>query len=134
MTSKPSLLAILDHERRLVSSPDELLKGRSHVGRRLRAIKRELTEHLGGPDRVTAPQRFLIERLAIDLVRLELLDLEMTNGTISEHDARVAHALRNSTRLALKDLGFTKPLPAPAMTAVEYGRALDARRLKGGAA
>jgi hypothetical protein len=96
------------HSRRLASGK---LDGRTRVARRLRAITAELTDHLGGPDRVTAPQRYLIERVAIDIVRLEALDAEMATGRISEHDARIAHALRNSVRLALREIGFAPPPP-----------------------
>lgn len=78
----------------------------------MRAIVRELTDHVGGPDKVTAPQRILIQRTAVDLLRLELLDAEMAAGTFSAHDSRVAHALRNSVRLALRDLGLSPRLPA----------------------
>jgi hypothetical protein len=78
----------------------------------LRAITEELTAHVGGPGQVSAPQRYLIQRTAIDILRLELLDHEMQAGTVSAHDARVAHALRNSVRLSLRDLGMRQPAAA----------------------
>jgi hypothetical protein len=80
----------------------------------LRQITRELSAHIGGQP--SAPQRYLIERTAVDIVRLELFDAEMAAGTISDHDARVAHALRNSVRLSLRELGLQpKPPPAPSL-------------------
>lgn len=82
---------------------------RTREARRLRQIEHDLFEHLGGVDRASAPQRYMIERVAIDIVRLELLDAKMTDGTVTDLDARVAHALRNSTRLALRELGMTEP-------------------------
>jgi len=78
------------------------LDGRSREGKRLRAIKRGLIEEIGGNP--TPSQLLLIERTAVDLLRLELFDVEMTIGMISDHDARVAHALRGSVRLGLRDL------------------------------
>jgi hypothetical protein len=70
----------------------------------LREIIGELTDHCGGAERVSAAQKYLIERTAIDILRLEALDVEMAAGTVSSHDARVAHALRGTVRLALRDL------------------------------
>jgi hypothetical protein len=95
------------------------LDGRTREARRLRQIERDLTENAGGPDRVSAPQRYLIQRTAIDILRLELLDNEMALGTVSAHDGRVAHALRNSVRLALRDLGGLKAAAPP------IGRTMD---------
>jgi len=79
----------------------------------MRQIEAELTAHLGGADRVSVAQRILIERLAVDLLRLELLDGKAATGEMSEHDGRIAHALRNSVRLALATLGMDA---APART------------------
>jgi hypothetical protein len=102
------------------------LDGRTREARRLRAITGELTEHAGGADRVSVAQRYLIQRTAIDLLRLELLDGEMAAGTVSNHDARVAHALRNTVRLALRDLGLQAaaarpPTPSEALARI-HGR------------
>jgi len=49
------------------------LDGRTKTARRLREIISELTEHCGGVERVSAAQRYLIERTAIDILRLEAL-------------------------------------------------------------
>ena len=57
-----------------------------------------------GPGSGQCAQRYLIERTAIDLLRLETLDAKMALGTISDYDGRSAHALRNTVRLALHDL------------------------------
>jgi hypothetical protein len=109
------------------------LDGRRREAKYLRRIERELTDHLGGADRVSVAQRLLIERVAIDLMRLELLDGRMAAGTITAHDGRVAHALRNSVRLALKDLGLQAAAAKP-MDALEYGRLLAEREGRGAAA
>jgi hypothetical protein len=52
-----------------------------------------------------------MERVTIDITWLERLDAEAAAGTFSEHDGRVAYALRNSIRPVLKDLGLA-PTPA----------------------
>jgi len=100
------------------------LDGRTREAKRLRAITTDLIGHVG-PDRVTMPQRILIERTAVDLLRLELLDAEMAAGTFSDHDGRVAHALRNSVRLALREL---KPAAASGPSLNDILRDIVARR------
>jgi hypothetical protein len=85
------------------------LDGRTREAKRLRVITAELLAHIGGAESASAPQRYLVERTAIDILRLELFDAEMAAGTISNHDARVAHALRNTVRLALRELGMRQP-------------------------
>jgi hypothetical protein len=97
------------------------LDRRTRVGKFLIATERALIEHLGGPDHVTTPQRILIERVASDLLRLEMFDEKVSAGTsFTDHDARVFHALRNSVRLALRDLGFDKADAPPAQTLSGY--------------
>lgn len=85
----------------------------------MRQIESDLIGHLGGAERVSVAQRLLVERVAIDLMRLELLDAKMAAGEISDHDARIAHALRNSVRLALRDLGL-KAAPPPPPSLADY--------------
>jgi hypothetical protein len=84
------------------------LDGRRKEARRLAAITADLVAHVGGQP--SAAQSFLIDRAALDILRLEMLDAEMVAGTFSEHDGRIAHALRNSVRLILRDLGL-QPVP-----------------------
>jgi hypothetical protein len=102
------------------------IDGRSTVGRRLRAITRELIEHCGGAGQISAAQRYLVERVAIDLIRLELLDDKMAAGTISIGEGRIAHALRNSVRLALREIGM-KPAKAKTLTLQEHLSAIEAQ-------
>jgi hypothetical protein len=96
------------HEIGPYSRPHRLRKldGRSREARYLRRIESELIAHLGGTERVNAAQRILIERLAVDLLRLELLDGKVATGDLTEADGRIAHALRGSVRLALRDIGL----------------------------
>jgi hypothetical protein len=105
-----------------ITRPNRLKKidGRTREARRLRIITEELTEHAGGADRINVAQKYLIQRTAVDILRLELLDHKMTMGEISEHDGRVAHALRGSVRLALRQLGMQPVAPRRPMDAVEY--------------
>lgn len=111
------------------SRPHRLAKldGRTREARRLRQINRELTDHVGGSDRVSAAQKYLIARTAIDILRLELLDAEMAAGTVSNHDARVAHALRNTVRLALRALGMKAAAAKPPSAAENLAAATAGR-------
>jgi hypothetical protein len=97
------------------------LDGRRREAKRLAAIVDDLTRFAAGASNtVTIGQVYLIKRLAIDVLRLELLDGEMTMSTISQADAVVAHALRNSVRLGLRDLRrpeFRAAPPPPKPTA-----------------
>ena len=92
--------------------------GRTRLAKALRRTEAELIAHLGGPARVSAPQRYLVERVAADLLRLEMFDEKIVAGSMTDHDGRVAHALRNSVRLALRDLGL-KPTSARPPTIAE---------------
>src|SRR5262252_3982269 len=48
------------------------LDGRTREAKRLAQIKRDLTEEAGGEGRVSAAAKYLIERVSIDILRLEL--------------------------------------------------------------
>jgi hypothetical protein len=87
------------------------LDGRTKEAKFLKAHKVELIQHLGGPNKVTPPQRYLIERVAADLFLLELYDEKIAAGNMTELDGRNMHALRNSVRLALKELGLNQDAP-----------------------
>jgi hypothetical protein len=89
------------------------LDGRTKEARRLKTIAADLAAHLGGPELVNPAQRLMIERIAVDLVRLEKLDAKAANGTFTEYDGRVGHAMRNSIRLALRDLNVVRLPPDP---------------------
>jgi hypothetical protein len=69
----------------------------------MKHVELALSAHCGN---VSAPQRILIQRIASDLLKLELLDERAADGTISEHECRIAHALRNSVRLSLREIGL----------------------------
>ena len=85
----------------------------------MRRIENELAAHLGG--NVTVPQRILINRLSVDLLRLELLDGEVGMCALTERDVRTSQVLRNSVRLALRDLGLEAvAAPAPTSTSENF--------------
>lgn len=81
------------------------LDKRTREARFLKRVRDELTAYLGGSEHMTVPQRILVARVAVDLLRLELLDQKIARGEeLTDHDGRIAHALRNSIRLMLRDL------------------------------
>ena len=71
------------------------LDGRTRESKFLKT-EADLLASIGGPERASLPQKILIRRIAIDLLRLELIDAEMIEGRLTDHDGRIAHALRNS--------------------------------------
>jgi len=119
------------------SRPDALrrLDGRTRAAKYVAGIERALIADLGGRGRITTAQQLLCERVALDMLRLRLLDHELIHGggRFSLHDGRVASALRNSVRLGLRTLGLeaAKVAAPPQMTAVEYGEMLDQQRKAG---
>jgi hypothetical protein len=87
------------------------LDRRTREGRFLASTEKALLDHLGGADRVSTPRRILCERISSDLLRLELLDEKSAAGEISDHECRIAHALRNSVRLMLRECGLDAVAP-----------------------
>src|SRR5271165_5272664 len=77
--------------------------GRSREGRYLRHCEVELTKHVGGNPSFV--QKILITRAARAMLRLQLLDEKMADGSWSDHDARTFGGLSNSLRLTLRELG-----------------------------
>jgi hypothetical protein len=80
------------------------IDGRSREGRFLRAAEAELIAHVGGEPSFT--QRLLIRRAARAMLRLELLDGKMADGSWTDHDARTFGGLSNNLRLCLRELGL----------------------------
>jgi hypothetical protein len=133
MPTAPVLLRKLLPDGRLIRSANRtetlrVLDGRSREARRIKTIAMDLAVYLGGPERVNAAQRLLIDRAAVDLVRLEKLDARMTAGTLTELDGRIAHALRNSVRLVLRDLGLPPPASSAAPSFDQHIAELRARK------
>jgi hypothetical protein len=88
--SRPSGLAALD--------------GRSREGRLVRAVRRELTAHLGG--RPSAAEKMMIERAAWLSLRLAQLDAKMAADGFTEHDQRFYIAWSNALSRLLRSLGL----------------------------
>lgn len=81
----------------------------------MKRVRDELTDHLGGRPSVT--QRLLIERVAILIFRLDMLDRQMLDGvTMEEHTRRAYLAWHNSVSRSLRHLGLTgAPAKAPSL-------------------
>jgi hypothetical protein len=90
----------------ILARPD----GRSRQGRLLRQMRHALFRHLGGEERLTPPQRMLVERAAMLQLRVAALDEKILDGTFSEYDAKTYLAFSNSLTRTLNALGA----PAPA--------------------
>src|SRR5262249_7848294 len=71
----------------LHSSRNRLRKidGRTSAGKYVRQIQRDLVAECGGEAGVSTAQRLLIERTAIDLLRLRLMDQALASGELSDH-------------------------------------------------
>ena len=90
------------------------LDGRRREAKRLRAIENDLAVFAAnGTGRISIGQKILCERLAVDIWRLEAMDSAFAAGTISDSSAKIAHALRNSVRLGLRDLRRAEFRAAP---------------------
>jgi len=82
------------------------IDGRSTEGKLLTATRRALAEHLGGEDRLSAPQRALIERCCMSQLRLAALDRRIVDGSFTEYDAKTYLAFSNSYTRTLVALGL----------------------------
>lgn len=70
-----------------------------------------MVKHVGGAPSVT--QKLLIARLARVALRLEIFDQKITDGDLTDHDARVYGALHNAFRLMLREIGLKPTAPRP---------------------
>ena len=102
------------------STPDSIAKldGRTREARRLKQIRAELVQHLGGSPSPT--QKIMIDRSAILLLRLEIMDREALGGAVmSDHDQRAFLGWSNSLARMLRHLGL-KGAAGKAPTLVDY--------------
>jgi hypothetical protein len=73
-------------------------------------VRAELTAQVGGTP--TATQKYLIERIVMTLLRIELMDcVALKNSTLTESQARDYLAWNNTVSRMLRSLG-TKPASA----------------------
>ena len=71
----------------------------------LNQVRDDLTAHVGGKPSPT--QRLLIERIAMTLLRIELMDLSaLRDGTLAERQAREYLAWNNTVARMLRSLGL----------------------------
>ena len=88
--------------------------GRTHAGKLARSIEAELLDHLGGPDRASAPQRLLARSTAVLALRLSLAAERFAEPCARGRDEvesldRHFCSLVNSLRLNLVTLGMERP-------------------------
>lgn len=84
------------------------------------AIRRDLTEHVGGSP--SATEKLLIDRLARIALRLELFERKFTDGDVTDHDGRTYGALQNAFRLMIRELGLRPKALPPGSLADRYRR------------
>jgi hypothetical protein len=98
----------------------ETLDGRSREGRLVRAVRRELTAHVGG--RPSATQKALIERAAWLSLRISQLDAKMADGqAFTDHDHRFYLAWVGTLSRTLRQLGMQPAkASAPARSLADY--------------
>jgi hypothetical protein len=102
----------------------DTISGTSREGKFLRRVEAELTAHVG--DAPSFPQVLLIRRVSRAMLRLELLDAKMTDGSATDHDWRVFGGLSNSVRLMLRELGIKSAPPSRRLSVPEYLAQRDA--------
>ena len=107
----------------ILARPD----GRTREARLLRQTRVALFNHLGGENRLTAPQRALVERAAMLQLRLSIFDAKVLDGTFSDYDAKVYLAFSNSLTRTMTALGLEPAGVAKPMDAIDYGQMLAAR-------
>jgi hypothetical protein len=89
---------------RLFARGSSAIDGRSREGRYLAAVRAQLVAHLGGSP--SAPQRMIVDRLAVVALRLALFDEKIIAGSLTDNDARTYGALHNSFRLLIREIGL----------------------------
>lgn len=83
----------------------QVIDGRSAEARRMKAIRAELVEHVGGNP--STAQRLLIDRVAMLLLRMELMDREALAGSpMTDIDQRAYLGWNNAVSRALRHLGL----------------------------
>lgn len=88
--------------------------GRSHEAKLMKAVRKELIQHVGGSP--SATQRALIDRAVNLTVRLHIMDRKFAEtGGQTDHDSRTYLAWSNSLTRTMRELG-AKARPAPART------------------
>lgn len=96
------------------------------MARRMKLIRAELMDALGGPEIVTPQRQLIIEGLSFRVIRAQMLIVDALNdseGFTEEADRRVNWHL-NAIRADLQTLGLDRPEEqAPTLAAYIEGRA-----------
>lgn len=108
------------------------ISGRSREGRFLRALERDLLEHLGPEP--TLPQRLLVARVARASLRIEMLEEKIADGRATELDGKILHNLHGSLRLMLREIGQAERTTTKPPTLADVMAEARARREREGAA
>jgi hypothetical protein len=99
---------------------------RSKAARYLIQVRADLTEHVGGNP--TPTQKLLIERIAMTLLRIELMDrdaLADKTGTLTDAQAKNYLAWSNTVSRMLRHLGLARPSSGAGDIAFDYLTGLD---------
>jgi hypothetical protein len=97
---------------------------RTREGRLLRQMREALFAHFGGEEKLSAPQRVLVERAAMLQLRCATLDAKICDGTFSEYDSKVFLAFSNSLTRTMSALGLEPTAPPVQLTAHSYAAAV----------
>ena len=99
------------------------LDGRGVVARRMRAIRDDLSEALGGEDVLSPQQRIIIDIVAVRMVRCQMLTAAMLrdDGLSAEAERRLNWHLA-SIRRDLQALGLEKRAKTPPRLAELLGQ------------
>lgn len=100
------------------------LDGRGELARRMRDIRNELIDALGGQDHVTPQRKLLVDGLCYRVIRSQMLIAAavMHEGFSEENDRRINWHL-NGVRTDLLALGLDRPQEqVPTLTAYIEGR------------
>jgi hypothetical protein len=82
------------------------LDGRTRQARLLKQVRQKLINQCGGPYRLTAGQRTLIERCAMLQLKCAMLDKKLLDGTFTPYDNLTYLAWTNSLARSLVKLGL----------------------------
>lgn len=82
------------------------LDGRTRLGKTAKFLEAKLIEHCGGPEKVSIPQKLLIDRVVWKAIRCKLYEITFFQGSHQESSRDHYLALANSLRLDLQSLGL----------------------------
>jgi len=105
------------------------VNGNSLAARRFREIVGNLADDVGGPDKVSEPQKIAIRQIATMTMRIEALQAQVLTGEFVDDEELVR--LSNAVARLLHRLGLKKR-PERKLSVPEYLARRDAMRANGG--